>query len=86
MDKYLTLWVKDNIGTEGHPLCRNGVADAKAKSAAEADKPKDMTPKDRQHTKHIQSAASEESEVDNDKKTHRKQPRKSKKDTQAIQY
>ena len=33
--------------TDGHPLCKKGVAAAMAKAAAEADKPKDMTPKDR---------------------------------------
>jgi hypothetical protein len=45
MQKYLIMWAKDKTGTEGHPLCRKGVVVAKAKAAAEADKPKDMTPK-----------------------------------------
>ena len=45
----MILWVKDNMGVEGHPLCRNGVAVAKAKAAPEADKPNDRTPKDRQN-------------------------------------
>ena len=49
LEKYFIMWVKDNMGTEGHPLCRKGVVVAKAKAAAEADKPKDMTPKDRQN-------------------------------------
>ena len=22
LDKYLIMWVKDNIGAEGHPLCK----------------------------------------------------------------
>ena len=47
LDKYFIMWVKDKMDTEGRPLCRKGVAVAKAKAAAEADKPKDMTPKDR---------------------------------------
>ncbi len=47
--QYLIMWVKDKTGTEGHPLCKKGVAAAKAKATAEADKPKDMTPKDRQN-------------------------------------
>ena len=45
LEKYLTMWVKDMMGTEGHPLCRKGVVVAKA--AAEADKPKDMTGEDK---------------------------------------
>ena len=75
----MLMWVKDNMGTEGHPLCRKGVVVAKAKVAAEADKPKDMTPKDRQNqTSRKQSSASDESEEDSDKgkDKHRKQPSK----------
>ncbi len=49
LEKYLIMWVKDKMGTDGHPLCRKGVVVAKAKAAAEADKPKNMTPKDRQN-------------------------------------
>ena len=52
------MWLKDKIGTEGHPLCRKGVVVATAKAAAEADKPKDMTPKDRQNRKHIKTVLS----------------------------
>ena len=51
LEKYLLMWVKDTMGTEGHPLCRKGVAVAKAKVAAEADKPKDVTLKERQKKK-----------------------------------
>ena len=43
LEKYLIMWVKDNMGTDGHPLCRKGVVGAKAKAVAEADKPKDIT-------------------------------------------
>ena len=42
----MIMWVKDKIGAEGRPLCRKGVAVAKAKVAAEADKPNYMTPKE----------------------------------------
>ncbi|MFM7988006.1 MAG: hypothetical protein ACKPKO_52700, partial [Candidatus Fonsibacter sp.] len=47
LEEYMILWVKDKMGTEGHPLCKNGVAAAKAKAAPKADKPNDITPKDR---------------------------------------
>ena len=56
LEKYLTMWVKDMMCTEGHRLCRKGVVVAKAKAAAEADKPKDMTPKDRQKKHNSPSA------------------------------
>ena len=82
----MIMWAKDNIGTEGRPLCKKGVAAAKAKSAAEADKPMDMTPKDRQNiTAEKQSSAAEKSVDDSDKdnKNHRKQP--STTATQAVQ-
>ncbi|MFM7986073.1 MAG: hypothetical protein ACKPKO_42845, partial [Candidatus Fonsibacter sp.] len=52
LETYLIVWAKGKMGTEGHPLCKNGVAAAKSKAAPEADKPNDMTPKDRQN-KHI---------------------------------
>ena len=39
------------MGTDGHPLCRKEVVVAKAMVASEADKPKDITPKDRQNKK-----------------------------------
>ena len=45
----MIMWVKGTIGTEGRPLCRNGVVVAKA--AAEADKPMGMTPKDNHNKK-----------------------------------
>ncbi|MFM7981552.1 MAG: hypothetical protein ACKPKO_19760, partial [Candidatus Fonsibacter sp.] len=34
-EKYIILWVKDNMGTEGHSLCRKGSTAAKAKAAPE---------------------------------------------------
>ena len=40
LEKLLITWVKDKLGTEGHPLCKKEVAAAKAKVAPEADKPK----------------------------------------------
>ena len=49
LDKYLIVWVKDEMGTDGRPICNKLVAAAKANAAAEADKPKDMTPKDREN-------------------------------------
>jgi hypothetical protein len=79
LEKYLIMWVKDNMGTEGHPLCRKGVVVAKAKAAAEADKPKDMAPKGRENNTNIkQSSASVESaeDSDKDKEKHRKQSSK----------
>ena len=51
LEQYLIMWVLDNMGTDGHPLCRKGVAAAKANAAAEADKPKDMTPNGRPNNK-----------------------------------
>ena len=75
----MIMWVQDKIGTEGHPLCRKGVAASEAKDAAEADKPKDMTPKGRQNNNNrTHSSTSNESEEDSDKdkKKHRKQPSK----------
>ncbi|MFM7979963.1 MAG: hypothetical protein ACKPKO_11675 [Candidatus Fonsibacter sp.] len=45
LEKYLILWVEDNMGTED-------VAAAKAKAAQEADKPNDMTTKGRHKQKH----------------------------------
>ena len=47
LEKYFIMGVKDRLGTEGQPLCKTRVAAAKAKAAAESDKPKDMTLKDR---------------------------------------
>ena len=59
LEKYLIMWAKDNMGTKGHPLCRKGVVVAKAKAAAEADKPKNMTPKERQNkTQHRETVLS----------------------------
>ena len=48
---------------------------ALAKTAAEADKPKDMTPKDKHNIKHI-TQSSDESEEDSDKdnNNNRRQP------------
>ena len=51
LEKCLIMSVKDMMGTEGHPLCRKGVVVAKA--AAEADKPKGMTPKDQRNNNKI---------------------------------
>ena len=81
LEKYLIMRVKDNMGPDGDPLCRKGVVVANAKAAAEADKPKDMTPKGRQNNNiRKQSSAAEESEEDSgkDNKNHRKQPSKKK--------
>ncbi|MFM7986690.1 MAG: hypothetical protein ACKPKO_45985 [Candidatus Fonsibacter sp.] len=50
LEKYMILWVKDKMGTECRPLCRKGVSVARAKVAPDADKPNDMTPKDRHNT------------------------------------
>ncbi|MFM7986451.1 MAG: hypothetical protein ACKPKO_44780, partial [Candidatus Fonsibacter sp.] len=58
LEKYLIMGVTDQMGTEGHPLCKKGVAAAKAKAAAEADKPNDMTPKDRHNKKKRQQSTS----------------------------
>ncbi|MFM7979305.1 MAG: hypothetical protein ACKPKO_08320, partial [Candidatus Fonsibacter sp.] len=67
LEKHLIMWVNDKMGSECHRLCKNGVAAAKANAAPEADKPNDMTPKDRQNNKHIKQSPSEESEdSDND--------------------
>ena len=50
LEKYLFMWVKDMMCTEGHPLCRKGVAAAKAKAVAQvapaADKQHNTTEQD----------------------------------------
>ena len=35
LETYLTMWVKDMMFTEGRPVCRKGVAGAKAKVVAQ---------------------------------------------------
>ena len=92
LEKYLIMWVKDMMGTEGHPLCRQEVVVAKA--AAEADKPKDMTGEDNHkkdkhdsrgiHTRTTRKQSSEESEEDSDKDK-KKNRRQSIKQKQAVQ-
>ena len=51
LEKYLTMWVKDMMCTEGHPLCKKGAAAAKAKAVAQvapaADKQKNTTDQDK---------------------------------------
>ena len=75
LEKHLIMWVKDMMGTEGHPLCRKGLAAAKV--AGESDKKKDMPgeaqdKKDKQVSKDKKNKkkrkqSSEESEEDSDK-------------------
>ena len=51
LEKYLAMWVKDMMCTEGHPLCKKGAAAAKAKAVAQvapaADKQQHTTDQDK---------------------------------------
>lgn len=75
LEKYLIAWVKDMMGTEGHPLCRKGFAAAKAvaqpdrnRDAAGEDKDKkDKTAAKDKKQKKKRKQSSEESEDDSDK-------------------
>ena len=81
LEKYLIMWVKDILGTEGHPLCRKGVVVAKA--AAEADKPKGMTPKDKHNNNKHNTVLREDSDKDNN--NNRRRSRTKEKKAQAVQ-
>ena len=99
LEKYLTMWVKDMMCTEGHPLCKKGAAAAKAKAVAQvapaADKQTKTTDQDNNEkdkhdlkdkgTQTNKTHSSEESEEDEDSNKCKKKNTKNSSNTNRKQ-